>query len=235
MKRGTFILGGSIAVLLAIGFYFSLKPHLHSYFSSVSNQKSLNVASQNSQDAMRRLYQAYEKEKDNLQPEVVRVVKNLARKISQSTISPEYTSFQLDQVAKGLTEKELETIANFALNEDAKMDERFLAAFLLSRSKHDRALHESQRVVLAPMSRPQNRRSLDEEASLRAQIIEGIVKFGPSALVPLQEIFNKVENGFLRDRAKLSMAAIERQDPDLLRKLDKQAIKNIEKKMLQRK
>lgn len=150
-------------------------------------------------------------------------------KISANNLAqPEESEQKIQDLAKNLSSEELKHLADVMVDKKADEDQRTLAVQLVARNQTVESLKELESFVLHKKGYSFFNRKNELESVLKAQAIEGIAAFPQKdlAISSLTSLDPKLDESFLKDRIKRSMAILQNQveksektDTDALQKL----------------
>lgn len=148
--------------------------------------------------------------------------------VSSALSQPEESEQKNQDLAKKLSPKELKRLADIMVDRKADEDQRALAIQLVARNQTVASLKELEDFVLHKKGYSFFNRKDELETVLKAQAIEGIAAFPQKdlAISSLTSLDPKIDESFLKDRIKRSMAVLQNQveksedvDTDALQKL----------------
>lgn len=154
-----------------------------------------------------------------------------AQKISSLQSSPEVVDKKLDELAKVMTNAEIQKLLLLMTRADQDGDQRAMAVELLSRNKTPEALQALQDFVVNHQTNESTgwNRQREFESVLRAQAIEGIASYPRKelALSSLNSLSEHVSESFLRDRIARSGEYLRNGKVDPIEKQDENALKKL--------
>lgn len=137
-----------------------------------------------------------------------------SKKIGQIDSDPAATESRLVEFARLMGAPELTRLKQVALQMDVPGDERFLSAYLLSKSGSAHAIIELMAIARAPVPENVSRdsRMYDQEVMIRAQAIEGLASVNDrnQARQLLREFLNREGNVSLAEHARRTLQDLER-------------------------
>lgn len=162
-------------------------------------------------------------------PRIVQYVKIAARKVGQLDENPQKTASDLAKMANQLTPLDLKGLRKLILNKQEPVDERFFAAYLVAQSNKERTIELIRDVALTKYEKMTDIRTRNDEQIIRAQLIEGLPKFGEKSGATLLEIINNTDDVFLRDRANRALIKARHPDAKSLQQQDAEALQKLQK------
>ena len=148
--------------------------------------------------------------------------------LSQLDEHPEMTERKLKSRAQRMSPDELQSLYQKVLNPQLAGDDRWLAVYLLSLSEEKNSISLLEDVVLSPTPTAQHDLRAEFEKSLRAQAIEGLQNQTDKkkAASSLHKLTQKLDDGFLLDRAQRALSYLENGTPPL-EEQDRKALENL--------
>ena len=152
----------------------------------------------------------------------------VTQSVSQLQENPEEAENKMQTLAVELSALDIKKLSEIMKNAKSNGDQRAMAVELLSRHQSVESLKQLEDFVQQPLSNSAWNRNREFESVLRAQAIEGIAAYPQKdlALSSLMALDPKLDETFLKDRVKRSMAGLKNQAPSA-EKQDDVALKKL--------
>ncbi len=133
--------------------------------------------------------------------------------ISQLQAHPEDTEQKLQDLANQMSSQDIKKLSHVMADTGSSGDERAMAVELLSRRQSIESLKQLEEFVATHEATNQWSRNREFESVLRAQAIEGIASYPQTdlAISSLTALDPKIDESFLKDRIKRSIAGLKKQ------------------------
>ncbi len=140
---------------------------------------------------------------------------------------PNTTEKRLDNLARNLTDAEINSMAEIVKTRSMNGDLRALAADLLVRNQSTSALKPLEKIIISTWPDSIDLRSAGFEQSLRARAIEGLESHpSPQATENLRRALSQVQDTFINDHGQRALLhrqgqarSVEEQDNEALQKI----------------
>ena len=153
----------------------------------------------------------------------------LTNEVSQLQDDPEKVEQRMKILAESMTDDDVRQLSEVLTNKKNNGDKRAMAVEILSRNQSNESLKQLENFIRKNESPAEKwSREREFESVLKAQAVEGIAAFPQKdvAISSLTALDQKIEESFLKDRIKRSVASLknqaplpEKQDNDALEKL----------------
>ncbi len=148
--------------------------------------------------------------------------------VSQLQENPEVAEQKMQALAGELSSRDIKKLSEVMQDAKSNGDQRAMAVELLSRHQSIDSLKQLENFIQQPLAGGAWNRNREFESVLRAQAIEGIASYPQKdlALSSLMGLDPKLNESFLKDRIKRSMAGLKNQAP-AAEKQDDNALKKL--------
>lgn len=152
----------------------------------------------------------------------------VTEEVSRLQENPEEAENKMQSLAAQLSPKDIKKLSDVMQDSKLNGDQRAMAVEILSRHQSVESLKQLENFIQQPSENGVWNRNREFESVLRAQAIEGIASYPQKdlALSSLMVLDPKINESFLKDRIKRSVAglknqapAAENQDDEALKKL----------------
>ena len=139
----------------------------------------------------------------------------VSNEISQLSENPEESENKIQFLAQQMNSKDIKKLSKIMADSNINGDQRALAVEVLSRNQTVDSLVQLEEFIQKHQTNSKWSRENEFESVLRAQAIEGIASYPQKdlAISALQNLDSKVEESFLKDRIKRSVAGLKSEAP----------------------